>query len=182
MAVHLVMRITFLLLLTYELAEAAPPIAKHNCTISCGNVTKIPYPFGIGPKCYMDQSIEIVCNETGSSAKAFLPSIDMEVLEINMSFRNYDYAYYPDYYYDYSSEPGLVRVNMPIISSNCTGSRNGAGVNMTGSPFYFSSRWNTFISVGCDNMAIMTGIDPMVVTGCKSDCDNESMTDRKSVV
>ena len=180
MAVHLVMRITFLLLLTYELAEAAPPpIAKPSCPSRCGNVTEIPYPFGIGPKCYMDQSFEIVCNGTGSSAKAFLPSIDMEVLQINMSFRNYGFAYYPDDYYVYSSEPGLVRVNMPIISSNCTGSRNGAGVNMTGSPFYFSSRRNTFISVGCDNMALMTGIDPMVVTGCKSDCDNESMTDQK---
>ena len=170
MAVHLVMRITFLLLLTYELAEAAPPIAKHNCTSSCGNVTKIPYPFGIGRQCYMDQSFEIVCNGTGSSAKAFLPSIDMEVLEINMSVR-YDYAYYSEY----SFEPGLVRVNMPIISSsNCNGSRSGGGVNMTGSPFYFSWRWNTFIAVGCDNMAIMTGIDP-VVTGCKSDCNNKSM-------
>jgi hypothetical protein len=65
---------------------------------------------------------------------------------------------------------------MPIISSsNCNGSRNGGGVNMTGSPFYFSSSRNTFISVGCDNMAIMTGIDPMVVIGCKSDCNNKSM-------
>jgi hypothetical protein len=65
---------------------------------------------------------------------------------------------------------------MPIISSsNCNGSRSGGGVNMTGSPFYFSYYWNTFISVGCDNMAIMTGIDPMVVTGCKSDCNNKSM-------
>ena len=34
MAVHLVMRITFLLLLTYELAEAAPPpIAKHKVVV-----------------------------------------------------------------------------------------------------------------------------------------------------
>uniref|UniRef100_A0A2N9FYC0 Wall-associated receptor kinase galacturonan-binding domain-containing protein n=1 Tax=Fagus sylvatica TaxID=28930 RepID=A0A2N9FYC0_FAGSY len=163
MAVHLVMRITFLLLLTYELAEAAPPpIAKPNCPSSCGNVTKIPYPFGIGHGCYMNRTFEIVCNGSDSSRKAFLPSIDMEVLEIKMS----------DPYYSY---PGQVRVNMPIISSsNCNGSRSGGGVNMTGSPFYFSSNWNTFIAVGCDNMAIMTGIDP-VVTGCKSDCNNKSM-------
>ena len=176
MAVHLVMRITFLLLLTYELAEAAPPpIAKPNCPSRCGNVTEIPYPFGIGPGCYMNRTFEIVCNGTGSSAKAFLPSIDMEVLQINMSFRNYGFAYYPDDYYVYSSEPGLVRVNMPIISSsNCNGSRSGGGVNMTGSPFYFSYYWNSFIAVGCDNMAIMTGIDP-VVTGCKSDCNDKSM-------
>ena len=174
MAIHLAMRITFLLLLAYELAEAAPPpIAKPNCTSSCGNVTKIPYPFGIGHGCYMNRMFEIVCNGSDSSRKAFLPSIDMEVLEINMSDPYSDYSYSRS-----SSEPGLVRVNMPIISSNyCTVGRSG-GVNMTGSPFYFSSYRNTFISVGCDHMAIMTGIDP-VVTGCKSDCNNKSMTDQK---
>ncbi|GMY19401.1 wall-associated receptor kinase-like 8 isoform X1 [Fagus crenata] len=168
------MRITFLLLLTYELAEAAPPpIAKPNCISSCGNVNEIPYPFGIGHGCYMNRSFEIVCNGSDSSRKAFLPSIDMEVLEINMSAATrYEYNYSFNYY----SRPGQVRVNMLIISSsNCNGSRSGGGsVNMTGSPFYFSLRWNTFIAVGCDNMAIMTGIDP-VVSGCKSDCNNKSM-------
>ena len=100
MAVHLVMRIAFLLLLTYELAEAAPPpIAKHNCPSSCGNVTKIPYPFGIGHGCYMNRSFEIDCNGTGSSAKASLPSIGMEVLEINMSD---PYNNNNNYYYYYS--------------------------------------------------------------------------------
>ena len=173
MAVHLVMRITFLLLLTYELAEAAPPIPKHNCTSSCGSVTKIPYPFGIGHGCYMNRSFEIVCNGSDSSRKAFLPSIDMEVLEITISGFKYDDV--GVYYSSGHSEPGLVQVNMPIISSsNCNGSRSGGGVNMTGSPFYFSLDRNTFIAVGCDNMAIMTGIDP-VVTGCKSDCNNKSM-------
>ena len=179
MAVHLLMQITFLLLLTYELAEAAaPPIAKPNCPSSCGNVTKIPYPFGIGHGCYMNRTFEIVCNGSDSSRKAFLPSIDMEVLEINMSdpYNNKDnYYYYNNSYY---YEPGLVRVNMPIISSSkCNGSRSG--VDMAGSPFYFSSSRNTFISVSCDNMATMTGIDPMVVIGCKSDCNNESMRDKK---
>jgi hypothetical protein len=33
----------------------------------------------------MNRSFEIVCNGSDSSRKAFLPSIDMEVLEINMS-------------------------------------------------------------------------------------------------
>ena len=54
MGVQLVMRITFLLLLTYELAEAAAPIAKPNCRSSCGKV-QIPFPFGIEPDCYLDQ-------------------------------------------------------------------------------------------------------------------------------
>ncbi|GMY19677.1 wall-associated receptor kinase-like 8 isoform X2 [Fagus crenata] len=169
MGVQLVMRITFLLLLTYELAEAAAPIAKPNCTSSCGKV-QIPFPFGIGQGCYMNQSFEIVCNGTGSPAKAFLPSIDMmEVLSI--SIRDPHSSYF---------DPGVIRVNMPIISSsNCNGSRSG-GVNMRGSPFFFSSYRNRFISVGCDNLAVMTGIDPMVVVGCKSDC-NTNMIDNKEV-
>ena len=44
MGVQFVMRITFLLLLTYGLAEAAaPPMVKPSCTEFCGTVS-IPYP------------------------------------------------------------------------------------------------------------------------------------------
>ena len=79
MAVQFVMRITIIVLLTYELAEAAAaPIAKPDCNSRCGNL-EIPYPFGIGHDCYMDKLFEVVCNGTGSSAKAFLTSIDKEV-------------------------------------------------------------------------------------------------------
>jgi hypothetical protein len=115
MGVKLVMRITSLLLLTYGLAEAKAPIAKPGCPTDCGNVS-IPYPFGTRRGCYMNQSFEIVCNGTGSSTKAFLPSFYMmEVLTISIS--DPDYIIY---------EPGVVRVNMPIISSsNCNGSRSG---------------------------------------------------------
>jgi hypothetical protein len=170
MGVKLVMRITSLLLLTYGLAEAKAPIAKPGCPTDCGNVS-IPYPFGTRRGCYMNQSFEIVCNGTGSSTKAFLPSFYMmEVLTISIS--DPDYIIY---------EPGVIRVNMPIISSsNCNLSRSrSGGVDMTGSPFFLSSYRNTFISVGCNNMALMTGIDPMVVVGCISDCNNKSMTDKE---
>ena len=119
MAVTFVMRITFLLLLAvaYGLAERAPPIAKHNCRDRCGNVS-IPYPFGIGSDCFMHQSFEIVCSESGVAAAAFLvlPSIRVEVLEIRIidPFNTND-----------SFEPGLIRVKMPIKSEFggecCTG-------------------------------------------------------------
>nr|POE98078.1 wall-associated receptor kinase-like 9 [Quercus suber] len=78
MAGHLVIRITFIVLFTCELAEAAPTIAKHNCRSSCGHL-QIPYPFGIGPDCYLDKWFEIVCNTTGGSAKALLTSMNMEL-------------------------------------------------------------------------------------------------------
>ncbi|KAM3694174.1 hypothetical protein ACJW31_07G040200 [Castanea mollissima] len=168
MAVQFVIRITFLLLLTYGLAEAAP-VAKPNCSDRCGSVS-IPYPFGIGGSCYKEKWFEVVCNVTrGSSAKAVLPSIDAELLEIKIGDLTGIDSYSPH-------EPGIVRVNMPSISSYCMGQPSG-GVNMSGSPFYFSSYRNIFISTGCDNMAIMTGIDPMVLVGCRSYCKN--MTDDK---
>ncbi|XP_050286454.1 wall-associated receptor kinase-like 8 isoform X3 [Quercus robur] len=168
MAVQVVMRITFLLLLTYELAEAAAPIAKPNCSDSCGNIY-IPYPFGMTTGCYFNDWFKIVCKETGGFPKAFLPRIGMEVLEINITDPYNDHYFWID--------PGLVRVNMPIFSSNCKNrsSRHIGGVNISGSPFFFSSNRDRFISVGCDNLALMTGINPMVVVGCKSNCIEKSM-------
>ena len=164
MAVQFVMRITILVLLTYELAEAeaAAPIAKPNCNSRCGNL-EIPYPFGIGPDCYMDKSFEVVCNGTGSSAKAFLTSIHKEVLQINST--------------SYSSG-STVQVQMPIIySKGCRSSGSDAALNISGSPFNFSYSYNTFISVGCDNFATITGLGP-VVFGCKSHCNKREIDER----
>ena len=169
MAVQFVIRVTFLLLLTYGSAEAAAaPMARSNCHDRCGNIS-IPYPFGIGDSCYMEKWFEVVCNRTADSpAKAFLASIDVELLEIKIGDLIGIDSYSPQ-------EPGIVRVNMPNISSNCRGQFSG-GVNMRGSPFYFSSYRNIFISTGCDNIAVMTGIDPMVLVGCRSDCNSKNMT------
>ena len=166
MAVKFVMRITFLLLLAvaYGLAEGAPPMAKPNCPASCGNVL-IPYPFGIGSNCFMNKTYEIVCNESGvATVKAFLPSINMEVLEINIA----------DEY-----KPGRIRVKMPIISSSNCINQSSAGsvprVDISGTPFFFSSFRNKFVSVGCDNLATMTGLDPMMVVGCKTNCSDKKL-------
>ena len=166
MAVQFVMRITILVLLTYELAEAeaaAAPMAKPNCDSSCGNL-QIPYPFGIGPDCYMDKLFEVVCNENGSSAKGFLTSIDKEVLQINISNKRYYYS------------ESTVQVQMPIIySNNCRSPGSGAALNISGSPFNFSFVYNTFVSVGCDNFAKITGPGP-VVFGCESHCNKSKIS------
>ena len=77
MGVQFVMRITFLLLLTYGLAEAAaPPMAMPGCKDTCGNVS-IPYPFGMTAGCYLNDWFKIVCTGKGSSARAFLPGINL---------------------------------------------------------------------------------------------------------
>ena len=164
MAVQFVIRITILVLLTYELAEAeaaAAPMAKPDCN-GCGNL-EIPYPFGIGRHCYMEKLFEVVCNGTGSSAKAFLTSINKEVLQINISKR--------------PSCP-TVQVQMPIIySNNCNSSRSGAALKISVSPFNFSYYHNTFISVGCDNFATIAGLGP-VVFGCQSHCNKSKIEER----
>ena len=169
MDVHLVKRITFILLLACELAEAAPPIAKPNCRGSCGHL-QIPYPFGIGPDCYLDKWFEIVCNGTGGSAKAFLTSMDMEVRQINISSKplNSHYSFAP-----------TVHVQIPIIYSKfCQLTGNHSVTNFSGSPFYFSASDNTFISIGCDSFATIAGIFPKVF-GCKSDCKRDSKVDKE---
>ena len=167
MAVQFVMRITIIVLLTYELVEAAaPPIAKPGCDSRCGNL-EIPYPFGIGPDCYMDKLFEVFCNRTGSSAKAFLTSIDKEVRQINISNRPYLY------------EP-TVQVQMPIIYlKGCSSSGSDAPLNISGSPFNFSYYHNTFISVGCDNFATISGL-ASVVFGCKSHCNKSDIEERNT--
>ncbi|KAK6254584.1 hypothetical protein SCA6_015889 [Theobroma cacao] len=62
-----------------------------------------------------------------------------------------------------------LRVKSPIISKNCSGRETSRGVNITGSPFYFSESMNKFIAAGCNNEAFMTGIEPTIV-GCESAC------------
>ena len=64
---------------------------------------------------------------------------------------------------------------MPIISSSDCINKSSDGVNISGTPYFFSSYRNKFVSVGCDNLVTMTGLDPMVVVGCKTDCNNQEL-------
>ena len=63
-----------------------------------GNVT-IPYPFGIEPGCYIDDSFAIDCNNTLGSPKPFLRRLDLEVLDIHTS-RQLSYVIMVSYEWD----------------------------------------------------------------------------------
>ncbi|KAJ6713170.1 hypothetical protein OIU79_009209 [Salix purpurea] len=139
-----------LMLLMFQLAAAPPPIVKPGCRDRCGDIS-IPYPFGIGKDCYKNEWFAIECNETVSPARASISGIKMEVLNI-------------------SAERAAATVKGPIISSNCTGRENGVPLNLSGTPFIFSSD-NVFVAVGCNTRALMSGAEQDLV-GCKSPCSD----------
>ena len=127
----------------------------------CGNVT-IPYPFGIKPGCYIDDSFAIDCNNTLGSPKPFLRRLDLEVLDISLE--------------------GTLRVNYPM-SSWCRTSETeiAPNVSLASSPFVFSKLRNIFVAIGCDNLAYVLSSDVSnsslrsIYGGCMSVCEKDAI-------
>ncbi|KAJ9178900.1 hypothetical protein P3X46_010746 [Hevea brasiliensis] len=151
---------TFTLLLTIQLAIARTPMVKPNCADHCGNIS-IPYPFGLGKDCYMDEWFEIECDTTSYPPTAFLRRINMELLGIDL-------------------RGGTANVRSPIITSNCPGRDKGLPVNFTGSSFFLSDS-NIFIAIGCNTRALLTHNTPQLV-GCDSTCLAQNDVDWKEML
>uniref|UniRef100_A0A2P2MW58 Protein kinase domain-containing protein n=1 Tax=Rhizophora mucronata TaxID=61149 RepID=A0A2P2MW58_RHIMU len=145
MATLSLLRVILLLWLTEALAEAEF-LAKPECQDRCGDVA-IPFPFGIGPKCYMNESFAVDCKD----AKPFLASIGMELLGVSVQ--------------------GWVQVNNPVVSSNCNGNESSVTrkINISVSPFVYSNARNMFTATGCDNYALLR-TDTDLGGGCHSFC------------
>ncbi|KAE8714510.1 hypothetical protein F3Y22_tig00110195pilonHSYRG00117 [Hibiscus syriacus] len=119
------------------------PAANSDCYETCGNV-QILYPFGITRGCYAYNNpwFRVTCNETSNGRKPFISRINLELLDSFSANGN-----------------GVVFVNNPVTYLNCGDKRNNgsttspSSVNLQGSPFFFSSRFNRFGSVGCGNFA-----------------------------
>ncbi|XP_015583659.1 wall-associated receptor kinase-like 8 [Ricinus communis] len=128
---------------------AAASVAKPGCSDRCGNVT-IPYPFGIGEGCYMDSGFAVTCNKTSLPYRPYLTSINLELLRVSL-------------------ESTLVRVNNPVLNSNCQDRPPVSDLSFSGSPFSFSDN-NRFTALGCNNLALIYRQD-MVIGGCLSICN-----------
>ncbi|KAJ4846997.1 hypothetical protein Tsubulata_017719 [Turnera subulata] len=155
MVLQLVLALTLTILLEMQLAIAEAPVAKPGCPDhQCGNIS-IPYPFGIGPSCYQDKWFQIECNRTANPPRAFLSSIQAEVLEFQLV------------------NGGKVIVKGPIISSgNCPKKtrRVPTRMNLTVTPFMLSTG-NLFTAVGCNTQGSVTDAASELI-GCKSTCNN----------
>ncbi|XP_030518430.1 wall-associated receptor kinase-like 2 [Rhodamnia argentea] len=137
-------------LLRHATAQTTPP--PGNCSQACGTVG-IPYPFGIGAKCYLNNWFEIKCE----SERPFLASVGLEVLQITLA--------------TYVKEQGIIRVQSPIMYSNCSDAGDtSAPVSLEGSPFAFSQTKNSFAAAGCNMRAFLREAGSRSI-GCESDCD-----------
>ncbi|KAI6698136.1 hypothetical protein NL676_018255 [Syzygium grande] len=142
-------------------AESSPQsLAWPGCPNTCGNLTGIPYPFGIGHNCFLDPLYEIDCQRVHGISTPVLKNLSVVVLDISLPGN--------------TNAPGLITIRQPISYShpNCT-QQNDTPVNLraSNSVFKYSQIQNYFVAGGCDSLALMAGFDtPWAVVGCKSSC------------
>lgn len=160
---HILLFLCSLLLLSTLIAVASPyptyPLTKSsNCLDNCGGIA-IPFPFGIGANCSLDEWYEILCNNNIPR----LRKLDLQVLNISFSPGQYDY--------DGSST--TITVEYPIVhsSSSCATTHHEIRepVSFYGSPFLISQTANIFVAAGCQNIAMLNSSDHSFV-GCRTDC------------
>ncbi|KAI3900293.1 hypothetical protein MKW92_010673, partial [Papaver armeniacum] len=146
---------SFALLLCMYLASGEIPvigsqlITKPGCKDRCGNVS-IPYPFGIGPGCFIHKDFELSCNESiVNDIKPLYGGIPISNIAI------------PDG--DMTAEIYMAR--------DCPDNKYSATATLGGT-FTFSSTKNKIIGMGCNTWAYL-GLDDSASfgTGCLSVCN-----------
>ncbi|KAM0038701.1 putative wall-associated receptor kinase, galacturonan-binding domain-containing protein [Helianthus debilis subsp. tardiflorus] len=143
---------TLILISTAISSAGAVDYAKKGCDDTCGGVT-IPYPFGIGATCSVNQWYAIDCNSSTPYLSAFN---HMEVVNVRL-------------------EDQTIIVNVSVISRcrNSVGNSNHIpSIDLGASPFAFSGSHNKFIARGCGYAAILN--DEKVITGWSTICTNDS--------
>ncbi|XP_024008165.1 putative wall-associated receptor kinase-like 11 isoform X1 [Eutrema salsugineum] len=138
---------------------------------SCGDMKKIPYPFGIQQGCYLNEWYRIECRNATSP---FLFKLNMEVVNI----------YLPaDGTVEYNTRRSLgsIRVKSPIKSDGCSRDekdQSASVLNLKDSPFFIGSG-NSLVAVGCNSKASLTNIEPSIV-GCELSCTAASKDSLRS--
>ncbi|KAM0005076.1 putative wall-associated receptor kinase, galacturonan-binding domain-containing protein [Helianthus debilis subsp. tardiflorus] len=136
---------------------ATPIYSRRGCNDRCGDV-RIPYPFGIGPKCSINQWYTVDCNYS----TPYLSALNhLEVLGVNL-------------------EDQTVTVNTPTVSYCQNQVRNSSqtmSIDLGRSPFLFSKSHNKFVFEGCGNAVVMMD-NGSLLTGCSTSCLYETFSER----
>ncbi|KAM1561568.1 hypothetical protein ACFX1Z_004680 [Malus domestica] len=140
-------------------SQLAPQLSLPGCPHLCGNLTTIPYPFGIGDGCYLDDRFNITCNISTQPPTAFMMTSNTEITNISL----------------YDGELQILQ----FTSSDCYDAQ-GNRTRRTHPklwvppPYTISETKNVFVAVGCDTFAFLTGYrgEEKYTTGCMSICDN----------
>ncbi|KAJ1692353.1 hypothetical protein LUZ63_009051 [Rhynchospora breviuscula] len=127
----LILTITALFMPVQIVASA---ITLPGCPETCGEV-QIPYPFGIGPNCFLP-GFELICNMSNGSPAPFLLN-NISVLDI----------------YSSSLEAPQVVVNNNITSICMNNTTNS--LNLSGTPYRINNK-NKLTVIGCDILASIT--------------------------
>ncbi|KAB2064435.1 hypothetical protein ES319_A09G018800v1 [Gossypium barbadense] len=146
MCFHLPLYFLFLLCPILQAAEfQAPTCGKEKC----GNIT-IPSPFGlIHGRCYSHRSFSVTCKRTPNGDKPFIHvnGIDLEVLD--------------------SIYSEAILINNPVTHINCDRINDASvSLDLSGTPFFFSSDMNYFGSVGFGNLATILSNKGDSLGGC----------------
>ncbi|GMJ03991.1 hypothetical protein HRI_004068300 [Hibiscus trionum] len=135
-----------LLFLTCSMLQAAESEEAICGEEMCGNIT-IRSPFGIHRSCYTRSWFRVTCNATHDGVKPFisLNGIDVELLGSLFA-------------------PDTILIKNPVTYVNCDDKKDA--VDLTGTPFFFSTDYNMFGSVGCGNLATIFSNDVEPLGGC----------------
>ncbi|XP_034211327.1 putative wall-associated receptor kinase-like 16 [Prunus dulcis] len=148
-----------ILLLATPIATAAQ--ALPGCQDHCGNLT-IPYPFGIGPGCYLQPEFNITCNQSTQPPTANLKTSNIKITNISL-------------------EEGELQILQYVAEDcyNAQGNRTSGIVPrlQVSPPYTISHTKNKFYALGCDTLAYFTGYrgNQRYTTGCMSICDSLDM-------
>ncbi|KAG6418304.1 hypothetical protein SASPL_120507 [Salvia splendens] len=133
-------------------------IAKFGCLDQCGKLA-IPFPFGVGPNCYLSPSFEIRCNTSTNPPTAYLALLDKEIIDINSSTVLINH---PNLAWSCYNQTGITEKQIMIIDLSRTQ--------------YTLSEENWITSIGCDHMVVaVIGKDKPSSTRstCAAICSND---------
>ncbi|KAH6781372.1 hypothetical protein C2S51_006665 [Perilla frutescens var. frutescens] len=165
MALQLILIFLFVSLLLPP-ALSTGLIAKPECQDQCGKL-KVPYPFGVGSDCSLNSSFTISCNNSTNPPKAYLSTINIEVIEINETYIRVKYPILSSVCYDLSSGTGM---NVTAAASYT----HSTPVNLSGTPYTLSMR-NRLTTLGCDDVVLQSN-GSWVSGGCSAICADKNDT------